>query len=555
MSSKKKKQSSKGDKKQYQLLNCQTLCQPTVISTGSKICMTDGIQVAPFTLRFGDVCIFEDACVNLPYKNKYGVVGINGCGKSSFLKLISEKKLAGIDPNLDILYVEQELLTSDLSVIESVLNVDEELVMIRQKEKELESSDNHDELLKLYEEFTEINVDAKLHLARRILAGLQFSEEMQEQQVCKLSGGWRMRISLARALFRKPEILILDEPTNHLDFHAVVWLTDYLQKWKNTLLLVSHDIEFLNNVTDKIVSIESKKIHLYNGNYKYFVEAKKKRDTEFANSQIKIQNKIKAIKQSINKLKPDQKIKKIGEMRNLQEQLLPSKKIRRVTFEFNDANIYQESLVKLSAISKTYNNKRVLSNVNLEITSGSKIGVIGKNGSGKSTLMNIVSGSVIASSGTVETYPRANIAHFSQHFVDELELDVSPVQLLNSKFPNIDYQILRKTLGTFGLESSLHVKSIQSLSGGQRNRVAFALISLLKPDLMLLDEPTNHLDLDSVTSLIESLQNYEGAVLIISHNIQLLNEVCDKLLLVENTSVLCYEGSIYDYRDEILNTI
>ena len=547
------------------------------------------IKISSLTVRAKGKILLENTAVTIAHGRKYGLVGPNGKGKSTLLRLLARRQIP-VPEGIDALLVEQEGVGDKHSALESVVMADTELMKLRDEEKDLTekmeslttSEDTKDDgkmaarLTEIYEKLTNMGASSANARASKILHGLGFTPAMQERATSTFSGGWRMRISLARALFIQPTLLMLDEPTNHLDLRAAIWLEEYLMRWKKTLIVVSHDRDFLDSVTSDIIHLHDERLHQYKGNFSAFEEMYEQRRRE-ANKQFeKYEKAMKAAKKSGNreqlKKAKDQgkkKGKKGKKGMDDEAEAAGGTEIRKwndytVHFEFPEPTELNPPLISLMDADFKYPNRDDfgMKNLNLGIDMGSRIAIVGPNGAGKSTLMNLLAGDIEPTSGTSRRSQKLRIGRYAQHFVDVLTLDVTPVHYLLEKFPDSGYRIeqMRAKLGKFGLSGHHHMQPIVKLSGGQKARVVFAAISLSRPHILLLDEPTNHLDMQSVDALADAIEEYEGGVVIISHDSRLLSRVCEdeersEVWIVEDGELETYDGDFDDYRDELVREI
>eukprot|EP01096_Ripella_sp_DP13-Kostka_P008967 TRINITY_DN3379_c1_g1_i1.p1 TRINITY_DN3379_c1_g1~~TRINITY_DN3379_c1_g1_i1.p1 ORF type:complete len:757 (-),score=389.91 TRINITY_DN3379_c1_g1_i1:111-2342(-) len=568
----------------------------------SQIEVSDSVVIPPFSLNFRGTELFREASVTLTKGFRYGLIGANGSGKSTFLRHFASRKLPGIPEKLDMLHVEQEVDGTDEIAIDAVLSADKHRIELLNRKKELEEKSKEieeqglsgteedakiqEELSALYDEIQNAGVESAPHRAASILSGLQFTSEMQVMPTKEFSGGWRMRIALARALFLRPSLLLLDEPTNHLDLHAVIWLQEYLKRWKKTLVIVSHDRAFLNEVCNRIIHVGSLKLTTYKGTFDDFVKASELQKRE-------LKNRLKTQEKAIDDLKRmkhgdsakggkhgkgaskqaqssvDKKEKAVEKM--IEGGLVERVKDYVVSFPFpSPERLLEHPVIRVEDVSFSYQSdngappKLIFEDVSFGIGMQSRIALVGPNGCGKSTLLGLLFGKLSPTSGNVSINHNLRIGYFSQHFADQLEMDVTPVQYLQSLYPDVSYQNIRKALGKFGLPGKQHVQSIATLSGGQKNRVLYAKLALSHPDILYLDEPTNHLDMESIEALSRSLsrENFEGAVIIVSHDARLIDSVCGEIAeddegqtgqiwVVGNNTIKQYDGDIYDYRTEL----
>ena len=547
------------------------------------------IKISSLTVRAKGKILLENTAVTIAHGRKYGLVGPNGKGKSTLLRLLARRQIP-VPEGIDALLVEQEVVGDKHSALESVVMADTELMKLRDEEKDLTekmeslttSEDTKDDgkmaarLTEIYEKLTNMGASSANARASKILHGLGFTPAMQERATSTFSGGWRMRISLARALFIQPTLLMLDEPTNHLDLRAAIWLEEYLMRWKKTLIVVSHDRDFLDSVTSDIIHLHDERLHQYKGNFSAFEEMYEQRRRE-ANKQFeKYEKAMKAAKKSGNreqlkKAKDQGKKKGKKGKKGMDDEAEAARgtEIRKwndytVHFEFPEPTELNPPLISLMDADFKYPNRDDfgMKNLNLGIDMGSRIAIVGPNGAGKSTLMNLLAGDIEPTSGTSRRSQKLRIGRYAQHFVDVLTLDVTPVHYLLEKFPDSGYRIeqMRAKLGKFGLSGHHHMQPIVKLSGGQKARVVFAAISLSRPHILLLDEPTNHLDMQSVDALADAIEEYEGGVVIISHDSRLLSRVCEdeersEVWIVEDGELETYDGDFDDYRDELVREI
>ena len=426
-----------------------------------------------------------------------------------------------------------------------------------------------DRLNEIYEELEAIGADKAEPKARRILNGLGFTREMQERPTKHLSGGWRMRVSLARALFMEPTLLMLDEPTNHLDLNAVIWLDNYLQAWKKTLLIVSHDQNFLDNVCTDMIHLDMLKLHYYKGNYAAFKKMLVQKRAEQIKQYEKQEKKLKELKFSGKSSKQAEaktkealtrKQQKGRKTQNEDEDAAPTELLKKpkdyfVKFEFPDPPPLQPPILGAHNLTFGYPDQPLLfKKLEFGIDLSSRVAIVGPNGVGKSTFLKLLMQVIEPTTGEVRKNHRLRIGRFDQHSSDQLTLDESPVEYLQRVY-NLPYQESRKRLGMFGLPSHAHTIKIRDLSGGQKSRCALVDMAAAKPDVIILDEPTNNLDIESIDALAEAINEYKGAVIIVSHNERLIRETNCSLYVVEEQSINEIDGGFDDYRRELLESM
>lgn len=550
------------------------------IATGSK-----DIHILDFDIQFAGNLILQNCDLHLAYGRRYGLVGQNGIGKSTLLRAISKRELS-IQTNIKILHVEQEIHGDDIIALDSVINADLERLELLEKEKELlsilnssfksvqETNQASNDLKNVYQKLQDIDADSATARASAILVGLGFSAELQLNPTKTFSGGWRMRLALARALFCRPDLLLADEVTNHLDFHSIVWLENYLSNWKSTLLVVSHDKAFLDAVTTDILHMHNYKLDTYKGSFSYFISTKQER----ARAILREYESQKAYRDHLqdfidrwryNAKRAPQAQSKIKILQKLPPLIAPSIELKgmgegedNLLFRFETPEKLSPPILQLDDITFGYTkSKLILKNVSFDLQMDSKIAIVGPNGAGKSTLIYMLTGEYQPLEGLCHRHGRLRLGIFSQHHVDQLQLGVSAVKFLASKYPGMVEEEYRKILGKFGLSGMTTLQPIGTLSGGQKSRVVFAAISMSNPHVLILDEPSNHLDMDSIDALAAALREFKGGVAIVSHDQQFLDKVCTEVWVCNNASLSKYEPNdpngliVYQYKKSLLKTI
>ncbi|EIE25084.1 P-loop containing nucleoside triphosphate hydrolase protein [Coccomyxa subellipsoidea C-169] len=573
----------------------------------SDVLSATDIKVHNLTIRAKGKVLLEGTTLTITAGRRYGLVGPNGMGKSTLLRMIARRQVP-VPETLDVLLVEQEVVGTDEAALEAVVAADVELMALREEEAEIHSrlnavslEDNpadgdapqastsaandadNDRLAEIYERLAEMGADSAKSRASKILHGLGFTEAMQRRSTNEFSGGWRMRISLARALYIQPTVLLLDEPTNHLDLRAVLWLEEYLQRWKKTLIVVSHDRDFLNTITTDIIHLHDLKLHYYRGNFAQFEEMYEQKRKEVNKAAEKFEKQLKAAKRSGSKANQDKVVKSAKQTQARKAKAAPAgyadedtkaaEQPKRwsdytVHFEFPEpSELPSSSLLQLLDADFKYPGRDDfgLQNLNIGIDMGSRVAIVGPNGAGKTTLMNLLAGDLEPTEGEARRSHALRVGRYAQHFVDALKFDTNPVEYLLSKYPKVreatgQNLYMRQQLGRFGLSGHHHLQPICKLSGGQKARVVFTSISLANPHILLLDEPTNHLDMQSIDALSDALEQFEGGVVVISHDSQLLSRVCDdaersEVWLVEDGKVQRYDGYFEEYKEELVKEI
>lgn len=517
----------------------------------------DSISIKKLDLSVGDKLLLKDTDIILSNKNVYGLIGRNGYGKTSLLKQLPI--ICSDEEKINILRLEQELALDSRNPVEFIFDSNIKLKGLQEEydklsaELENNNEDYNEELMTRFQEAEEnleaYNPDRELATIRRLLNGLQFTTEMMNQPSEIFSGGWQMRISLARALYLEPDLLLLDEPTNHLDLEAIIWLGEYMKSWKKIAVIVSHNIGFLNDCCSYILNIENKKIASYKGNYYKFTKSYEKKMKEANDEWEKYEKALKEMKKTKKSKKElDNWIEKNYKPR-------PEKEVK-IKMEFFETTPTSDNIIGFNDVSFGYNNN-LLDNVSFGLSMESKVTLVGPNGCGKSTIMKLIMGEIQPTSGEVFVKGGIRIGYFNQHFDQQLPFDKTPVEFLIDKLPvavNDKQQKVREYLGSVGLEGSAHTKLIEQLSGGQKARVAFVKLMFDSPHMLLLDEPTNHLDIETIEVLIKCLSAFKGGLLLITHEPELINKLTNHIwYLNKNTQKLESIESFDEYCSLILN--
>ncbi len=516
------------------------------------------IQLDQLSIRRGGRVLFQKASMQLHPGWKIGLTGVNGAGKSTLFAAL----LGGMETDggslkrpavWTVAHMAQEIKALEMKAIDFVLSGDEEYWDIQHKLEHPENL-NNEELAHLYGRFDEINGYSAPSKASQLMAGLGFFEHQSQLDVSSFSGGWRMRLNLARTLMSRSDLLLLDEPTNHLDLDAILWLEDWLKAYEGTLILISHDRDFLDAVTDHILHIENQELILYTGNYSTFERTRSERLAQQQQAYEKqletrahLQKFIDRFKAKATKAKQAQsRIKQLERMQELSAAHVDTP----FTFSFREPTKMSSPLLQLEHADIGYGDKLIVTNVNLQITPSSRIGLLGMNGAGKSTLIKSLVGDLKLLKGTRKDSELLNIGYFAQHQMDALDGSASPMlQLSRIADKKISEATLRAFLGSFGFSGERMDTPSEGFSGGERARLALALIVWQRPNVLILDEPTNHLDLDMRHALTMALQDFEGAVVLVSHERQLIASVCDELLLVHNGQCREFDGDLVAYAD------
>ena len=516
------------------------------------------LHIKDLVYRVQGRLLFDHASAAIPAGHRVGVVGRNGTGKSTLLKIILGELQADDGtirmPNRASLgSVSQEAPDGDETPLEHVLSADTERAgLLAERDAEPDPVRSGEIELRL----VEIDAHAAPARAARILAGLGFDHEAQNRALRTFSGGWRMRVALAAQLFRQPDLLLLDEPTNHLDLEATIWLQGYLASYPGTLLLVSHDRELLNESVGHILHLDQLKLRLFTGGFDRFAAALAEERTRLSAEAEKIDAKRKHMQSFVDRFgakaskatQAQSRLKAIAKLAKIEVAV----DARAPNFTFPEPPQMAPPLLRLDGVTVGYGGKPVLRNLNLALDPDDRIALLGANGNGKSTLAKLFSNQIQAMDGEVYRAPRLTVGFFAQHQLETLDANRTPLEHIAERRPKESETQWRARLGRFGFGED-QVKTIASkLSGGEKARLVFCLISLDAPQLLILDEPTNHLDMDARTSLIEAIGDFPGAVVLVSHDPHLVRLVADRLWLVEDGTVRTFEGDVDDYRNHVL---
>lgn len=509
------------------------------------------------SLRRGARVLFANASFTLHKGQKVGLTGANGVGKSSLFALLRNELHAdegafSMPPGLEVAHVAQETPAVSSSAIDFVIDGDRELRALQQQLAKAEPGEDGLILAGLHAALEHIDGYTAEARASRLLNGLGFLPEQVQNPVSSFSGGWRMRLNLAQALMCRSDLLLLDEPTNHLDLDAVIWLQDWLAKYPGTLLLISHDREFLDSITDHIVHIEQNKAEIYTGNYSAFekmrAEKLAQQQSVFERQQREIahiQSFIDRFKAKATKAKQAQsRIKSLERMELIAQAHIDSP----FHFSFAKPGRMPNPLLKLEEADIGYGDKIVVNQASLTLAPGDRIGLLGPNGAGKSSLIKVLAGTMPSLSGELLPAEALKIGYFAQHQLELLREEESPLWHLQRLDKKATEKDLRNYLGGYDFHGDKVLEPVAPFSGGEKARLVLALLVYQNPNLLLLDEPTNHLDLEMRHALSVALQDYEGAMVIVSHDRHLLRSVTDQLLLVAEGQVRPFEGDLEDYR-------
>jgi ATP-binding cassette subfamily F protein 3 len=510
------------------------------------------------TVRLGGRTILDRATAALPPRARIGLIGRNGAGKSTLVRVVAgqldpDEGAAEMPRGARIGYIAQEAPTGTATPFETVLAADLERAALLH---EAETVQDLGRLGEIHERLNAIDAHAAPSRAARILVGLGFDEEAQHQPLDSFSGGWKMRVALAALLFSEPDLLLLDEPSNHLDLEAVLWLEDFLQSYRATILIVSHERDFLNNVVDHILHLERGKLTLYPGGYDAFERQRAERQAQLAAAranQVAQQEKLKdfiarnsarasTAKQAQSRVKALARMQPIAELAND-----PS-----LSFGFPNPSELRPPLVTLDMASVGYGETPVLQRLNLRLDPTDRIALLGRNGNGKTTLARLLAAQLAPMEGEINASGKMKVGYFTQYQVEELDGADTPLEHMSRQMKGSTPSAVRAQLGRFGFSGDKATTEVRKLSGGERARLALALITREAPHMLILDEPTNHLDVDSREALVQALNDYSGAVVLVSHDRHMIELTADRLVLVHDGTAQEFDGSLDDYTALIL---
>ncbi|MDE4011294.1 ABC transporter ATP-binding protein [Glaesserella parasuis] len=509
------------------------------------------------TLKRGQTILLEQANATIHTGQKVGLIGKNGCGKSSLFALLkNELQAEGGDAsypkNWSIAWVNQETPALDISALDYVIQGDREYTQLTAQLEQANLENNGNLIATLHAQLDTIDAWTIQSRAATLLNGLSFSTEQLQLPVKSFSGGWRMRLNLAQALICRSDLLLLDEPTNHLDLDAVIWLERWLSNYRGTLLLISHDRDFLDPIIDRVLHIEQQKLFDYTGNYSSFEIQRATKLAQQNAAYQQQQQKITHLQKFIDRFKAKATKAKQAQSRvkalEKMELIAPAYADSPFSFEFREPLSLPNPLLMMEKVSAGYGERTVLQSVKLNLVPGSRIGLLGRNGAGKSTLIKLLAGEIQAQSGHTQLAKGVQLGYFAQHQLDTLRADESALWHLARLAPEKTEQELRNYLGGFAFHGDKVKQAVSSFSGGEKARLVLALIVWQRPNLLLLDEPTNYLDLDMRQALTEALTQYEGSLVIVSHDRHLLRSTVNEFYLVHDGKVEEFNGDLEDYQ-------
>jgi len=519
-------------------------------------------HLGQITLRYHGAELLVDAKVELNCGRRYGLLGPNGCGKSTFMQAISSRELP-IPEHFDIFHLTNEIDPSNKTALECVMEVNKEKARL---EKEADSlahrTDDeiaHERLMDIYERLDELDSAKAEATASRLLHGLGFTPIMQATQTRDFSGGWRMRVALARALFVRPSILLLDEPTNHLDLDACVWLEEELKTYSRILVLVSHSQDFLNGVCTNIINMSLQKLNTYTGNYDQFITTRAELEENQMKAYKREQEEIAHMKDYIARFghgsaklarQAQSKEKTLAKMveGGLTEKVFRDKAIE---FYFPDCGKLPPPVLGVEKVSFQYAEGKpmIYKCLDFGMDLDTRIALVGPNGAGKSTLLKLLCGELSPTDGRIRMHQHLKFGRFHQHLTEILDMEMSALDWMLKTFPEEkELEKMRRFLGRYGLSGKQQTCPIKNLSDGQRSRIIFAWLSFQNPHMLLLDEPTNHLDIETIDALAEAINEFDGGMVLVSHDFRLIMQVAKEIWVCEKGKVTPWKGDIYSYK-------
>ena len=512
-------------------------------------------------LVLGGKTLFDDVSLTIHHHQKVGLVGANGTGKTSLFKIIKkeievDQSTVSFPSDLRISYLAQEVKGTDEIALDYVLSGDSNLIDIQKKIENAEIEENYEILGELYEVYSSLDGYSAKSKAEQLMVGLGFKSDDFDKPLKDFSGGWRVRLNLAKTLMQPSDLMLLDEPTNHLDLDAILWLSNWIKSFKGALILISHDRDFLDDCVSYVAHLYQQSIELYSGNYSQFEILRAAKMAEIQSNFIKQQKEVAHMQSFINRFKAkatkarqaQSRVKALEKM----ELIAPAHIDSPFNFTISETDKISNPLVTLNRAGLGYS-EPILSNVGFTICPGDRIGLLGPNGAGKSTLIKSIVGTLPILDGDRETGTNIKVGYFSQHQVDDLDLSISAFVHIQRLDETKTEKQIRTYLGGFAFKGDKVKDPIRLFSGGEKARLAFAIISYQKPNILLMDEPTNHLDMEMRHALTVAIQTFKGAILLISHDRHLLNSSVDTFYLVDKGALEIFDGDLDDYKNYILD--
>jgi len=512
-------------------------------------------------LVLGGKTLFDDVSLTIHHHQKVGLVGANGTGKTSLFKIIKkeievDQSTVSFPSDLRISYLAQEVKGTDEIALDYVLSGDSNLIDIQKKIEKAEIDENYEILGELYEVYSSLDGYSAKSKAEQLMVGLGFKSDDFDKPLKDFSGGWRVRLNLAKTLMQPSDLMLLDEPTNHIDLDAILWLSNWIKSFKGAMILISHDRDFLDDCVSYVAHLYQQSIELYSGNYSQFEILRAAKMAEIQSNFIKQQKEVAHMQSFINRFKAkatkarqaQSRVKALEKM----ELIAPAHIDSPFNFTISETDKISNPLVTLNRAGLGYS-EPILSNVGFTICPGDRIGLLGPNGAGKSTLIKSIVGTLPILDGDRETGTNIKVGYFSQHQVDDLDLSISAFVHIQRLDETKTEKQIRTYLGGFAFKGDKVKDPIRLFSGGEKARLAFAIISYQKPNILLMDEPTNHLDMEMRHALTVAIQTFKGAILLISHDRHLLNSSVDTFYLIDNGALEIFDGDLDDYKNYILD--
>lgn len=527
------------------------------------------VKIDQFSLGLSGNELITDTRLELNWGRRYGLLGLNGSGKSTFLKCLGEREVP-IPKWINVYLLEREVDATDLTALEAVTEMYETEVKRLEEEAEeilVTEGPESERLLTIYDILDEFEPNTITTRAASILHGLGFDKAMQNKKTKDFSGGWRMRIALARALFIKPMMLLLDEPTNHLDLEACVWLEDYLKDYNRVLVIISHSQDFLNGVCTNIINLKDKKLTYYSGNYDAYVRARAEKEENQMKQFAWEQDQIKHMKEYIArfghgsaKLAAQAQSKEKTMARMVEKGL--TEKVSRdslISFRFFDCGTLPPPVLQFHHVGFSYSGNtkdEIYTDLDFGVDLDTRLALVGPNGAGKSTLVKLMVGAVQPTTGMIRRHHRLRFGWFHQHLAEQLDEDLSAIQYMRKEFPDEgEDEAIRRIIGRYGITGKDQTVPIKQLSDGMKRRISFAWLAQQQPHMLLLDEPTNHLDMETIDALADAINAFEGGMVLVSHDFRLINQVAKEIWVCEKKTVTPWKGDIVSYKEHLRQSV
>jgi ATP-binding cassette subfamily F protein 2 len=527
------------------------------------------LKIDNFSLGLNGVELIQDCSIELTIGRRYGLLGQNGCGKTNFLDCLAKREVP-IPEHMDMYHLREEAKPSDRTALESVVDhIRLEIKRLEELEEQImtENGPDDERLEGIYERLDSLDPATFESRAAELLHGLGFGPAMMKKCTKDMSGGWRMRVALARALFAEPTILLLDEPTNHLDLEACVWLEGFLKEYKKCLVLISHSQDFLNGVCTHMIWLTQSKLTYYTGDYDTYCKTVKENEVLQQRKYEKEQDDIKHLKAFIsscgtysNLVKQAKSKQKILDKMEADGLTKPIHREKTIGFRFPVCDKLPPPVLPFVDVAFSYSGKKedhLYENMNLAIDCDSRVALVGPNGAGKSTLLKLILGQITPTVGSVQKHSHLSIQHYHQHSTEVLDRKATVLEYFQSMFPNTlsftrDLEGWRSFLGRYGVSGRMQTTKIGQLSEGQQSRIVFACMCMTNPNLLLLDEPTNHLDIEAIDALADAVNHYEGGVVLVSHDFRLIDQVAKEIWICDHKQVKPWEGDIRTYKKMLI---